>query len=83
MDDPHLASGQLGGLAHGTAVGQGQGVVDAAHVLADATRPGLPGGAGGVVDAGGHVPGGVEDGVVDVDDGAQRLGSRGCGVELG
>ncbi len=57
VDDPHFASGQLGGLAHGTAVGQGQGVVDAAHVLADATRPGLPGGAGGVVDAGGTRPG--------------------------
>ena len=32
---------------------------------------------------GGHVAGGVEGVVVDVDDGAQRLGGRGVGVDPG
>ena len=83
VHDLDLAPRQLRRLTHRATVGQGQGVVDAAHVLPDAAGPGLIGCPGGVVDAGGHVPGGVEGGVVDIDHGAQRLGGGRGGVELG
>ena len=72
VHDIDLAAGQLQRGAQVPAVGQCEGVQHAAGDLHGRGRHRLAGLGGQLADAGGHVTGGQQPRVVDVDDGPQR-----------